>query len=211
MGAAPKRLRHSASDSTATAGADAAPSDGEMAGEDRAGVLKRARRTVRTYLPRGNTLDERTFQRRHLFLCWVLALHIPGLFAMGVARGYPIPHLLLELTVPATCVVFGRMARNRRLAAFFVTAGNAMLEPDKTWRLALAWERDRLTRPARPPARAQAALLGLQPGRPLRGWQRSTVGAPATRVSTRVTSASPLRGGSVPPARRARPRAGCGR
>jgi signal transduction histidine kinase len=101
----------------------AAPSDGELAGGGRAGVLARARRTVRTYLPRGNTLDERTFQRRHLFLCWVLGLHIPGLFIMGVVRGYPIPHLLLELTVPATCVVFGRMSRNRRLAAFFVTAG----------------------------------------------------------------------------------------
>jgi signal transduction histidine kinase len=101
----------------------AASPDGDVTGDGGGNVITRAVRTVRAYLPRGNTLDEPTFQRRHLFLCWVLALHIPGLLFMGVWRGYSVPHLMLELTVPATCVVFGRMARNRRLAAFFVTAG----------------------------------------------------------------------------------------
>jgi signal transduction histidine kinase len=79
--------------------------------------------TVRTYLPRGNTLDKATFERRHLFLCWVLALHVPGLFALGAWRGYDLVHVTLELTVPVACVVFGRLAINRRLASFFVTAG----------------------------------------------------------------------------------------
>jgi signal transduction histidine kinase len=101
----------------------AAPSDGDPGADGTPDLFTRAVRTVRTYLPRGNTLDERTFQRRHLFLCWVLALHIPGLVIMGAWRGYAIPHLLLEMTVPAACVLFGRMARNRRLAAFFITAG----------------------------------------------------------------------------------------
>ncbi len=102
----------------------APPEAGEAEGEQRhAGLLARAVRTFLFYLPRGNTLDEETFQRRHLFLCWVLGLHVPALIVLGVWQGYPLGHLLLEMTVPASCVVFGRMARNRRLAGFFITAG----------------------------------------------------------------------------------------
>ncbi|HEX5947370.1 MAG TPA: ATP-binding protein, partial [Acidimicrobiales bacterium] len=78
---------------------------------------------MRDYLPRGNTLDERTFARRHLLLTWVLALHVPALFILGAVQGYGLWHVALELTVPVACVVFGRLAINRRLASFFVTAG----------------------------------------------------------------------------------------
>jgi signal transduction histidine kinase len=78
---------------------------------------------LRSYLPRGNTLDEATFQRRHLFLCWVLGLHVPALFVMGVVRGYGVAHVALELVVPTACVAFARLSINRRLASFFVTAG----------------------------------------------------------------------------------------
>jgi hypothetical protein len=56
--------------------------------------------TVGAYLPRGNTLDDRTFSRRHRFLCWVLGLHVPALFAFGVARGYDPAHVAVEMTVP---------------------------------------------------------------------------------------------------------------
>jgi signal transduction histidine kinase len=78
---------------------------------------------VRRNLPRGNLLDERSFQQRHLLLCWILGLHVPALFAFGVWRGYGIDHSALEVVVPAACLAFGRLARQRRLAAFFVTAG----------------------------------------------------------------------------------------
>jgi signal transduction histidine kinase len=88
-----------------------------------AGPLARAARTVRTYLPRGNNLDEATFTRRHRFLTWVLGLHVPGLFLLGVYQGYDLWHVALELTVPVACVAFGRLAINRRLASFFITAG----------------------------------------------------------------------------------------
>ena len=85
--------------------------------------MARAVRTARAYLPRGNTLDDTTFARRHLFLSWVLGLHVPALFVLGASQGYDLWHIALELTVPVACVVFGRLAINRRLASFFITAG----------------------------------------------------------------------------------------
>jgi signal transduction histidine kinase len=89
----------------------------------RRGPLRRAFRTMLDYLPRGNTLDDETFQRRHLLLCWVLALHVPPLFAFGLWQGYDVGHMVLEVAPPTAALVFARLARNRRLAAFFVTFG----------------------------------------------------------------------------------------
>jgi signal transduction histidine kinase len=89
----------------------------------RRGPLRRAFRTMLDYLPRGNTLDDETFQRRHLLLCWVLALHVPALFAFGLWQGYQVSHMVLEVTPPTAALVFARLARNRRLAGFFVTFG----------------------------------------------------------------------------------------
>jgi signal transduction histidine kinase len=87
------------------------------------GPLRRALTTVRDYLPRGNTLDDETFNRRHLLLCWVLGLHVPALLAFGVWQGFGLAHSAAEVAVPTACLVLARLARNRRLAAFFVTAG----------------------------------------------------------------------------------------
>ncbi|HET6835087.1 MAG TPA: ATP-binding protein [Acidimicrobiales bacterium] len=89
----------------------------------RRGPIRRAFRTMMDYLPRGNTLDDETFRRRHLLMCWILGLHLPALFAFGVWRGYGVSHSALEIAPPAACLVLARLARNRRLAAFFVTAG----------------------------------------------------------------------------------------
>jgi signal transduction histidine kinase len=89
----------------------------------RGGPIRRVMRVLIDYLPRGNTLDAETFRRRHLLMCWILALHIPALWAFGVWRGYGVAHSALEVVVPTACLVFARLARNRRLAAFFVTAG----------------------------------------------------------------------------------------
>jgi signal transduction histidine kinase len=89
----------------------------------RRGLFRRAIRTMLDYLPRGNTLDDETFRRRHLLLCWVLALHIPPLFAFGLWQGYDVGHMVLELTPPTAALLFARLARNRRLAGFFVTFG----------------------------------------------------------------------------------------
>jgi signal transduction histidine kinase len=87
------------------------------------GPIRRAVRTMLDYLPRGNTLDDETFRRRHLLLCWVLALHIPALFAFGLWQGYDIGHMVVEVIPPTAALAFARLARNRRLAAFFATFG----------------------------------------------------------------------------------------
>jgi signal transduction histidine kinase len=87
------------------------------------GPIRRAIRTIFDYLPRGNTLDDETFRRRHLLLCWVLGLHIPALFAFGLWQGYDVRHMVLEVTPPTAALAFARLARNRRLAAFFATFG----------------------------------------------------------------------------------------
>src|SRR5919108_5156860 len=85
--------------------------------------LKRIVTTVRDYLPRGNTLDDEAFKTRHRFLCWVLALHLPALVAFGVFRGYGLAHSALEVAAPATLLLFGQLARNRRGGALFLTPG----------------------------------------------------------------------------------------
>src|SRR5262249_36572740 len=102
---------------TAPGGPEAVPA------HRRRGASARTAALVRDYLPRGNTLDEATFQRRHLLLCWILALHVPALFVLGLWLGFTPLQLSLELLFPAACVVFARMVTNRRLAAFFTTAG----------------------------------------------------------------------------------------
>jgi signal transduction histidine kinase len=78
---------------------------------------------VRAYLPRGNTLDAEAFRQRHLLLCWILALHVPALFVFGLYRGFGPAHSALEVAPAAACLLFARLAKHRRLAAFFTTAG----------------------------------------------------------------------------------------
>jgi signal transduction histidine kinase len=120
-----RRGAHMARHATGSA-ASAESEDTAPPAEDtpvRPNLLVRAYRTVRDYLPRGNTLDEETFQRRHLLLCWLLALHVPVLWVMGVWRGYGVAHVTAEISVPLAAVAFARLARNRRLASFFTTFG----------------------------------------------------------------------------------------
>ena len=80
----------------------------------RPGPVRTPVAVVRDYLPRGNTLDDETFRRRHLLLCWVLGLHVPALFAFGVWQGFGASHSAIEVAVPLACLAFARMARNRR-------------------------------------------------------------------------------------------------
>ena len=89
----------------------------------RPGALVRGARILRDYLPRGNTLDDETFRRRHLLLCWILGLHIPALFAFALWRGFGVGHAALEVAVPTATLVCARLARGRRVAGFFVTVG----------------------------------------------------------------------------------------
>jgi len=46
------------------------------------------------WLPRGNTLDDAAWHRRHRLLQVVLAIHIPVLLALGLGLGNPVVLLL---------------------------------------------------------------------------------------------------------------------
>src|SRR5918999_750942 len=75
------------------------------------------------YLPRGNTLDDRAWRKRHLFLQVVLLLHLPSLFLFGVFMGRSARDTLVVLAVPGACLVLGRLIRHRRVASVLITAG----------------------------------------------------------------------------------------
>ena len=50
-------------------------------------------------LPRGNTLQEAEWQRRHSLLLWVLLAHVPVLALIGVALGNPPLPLVIALSI----------------------------------------------------------------------------------------------------------------
>jgi signal transduction histidine kinase len=75
------------------------------------------------YLPRGNTLDDRAWRKRHAFLQAVLLLHLPSLFLFGVFMGRSARDTLVVLAVPGACLVLGRLIRHRRVASVLITAG----------------------------------------------------------------------------------------
>ena len=78
---------------------------------------------VLEYLPRGNTLSDEEWHRRHKFLQWILAGHIPALFAFGVLRGYAVADVAETLALPLAVLIVGHLLRSRRIAAGFITLG----------------------------------------------------------------------------------------
>ena len=75
-------------------------------------------------LPRGNTLSEADWQRRHRLLQWVLLVHVPVLAAIGLALHNPLLPLAIALTIPVVCAVAGRLlSHHRRLGSAAVSAG----------------------------------------------------------------------------------------
>jgi signal transduction histidine kinase len=75
------------------------------------------------YLPRGNTLDDKAWHKRHVFLQAVLLLHLPCLFVFGVVMGRSARDTLVVLSIPAACLVLGRLIPHRRTAEVLITAG----------------------------------------------------------------------------------------
>jgi uncharacterized membrane protein len=75
-------------------------------------------------LPRGNTLDEADWQRRHRLLQWVLLAHVPALAVVGVALDNPPVPLAVVLVIPVVCAALGRLLRgHRRWASAAVSLG----------------------------------------------------------------------------------------
>lgn len=75
------------------------------------------------YLPRGNTLDDKAWRRRHRMLEWILLGHVPGMAAIGFALGNSPTVITLTLIGPVLGLITGYLVPNRRLASFFVTGG----------------------------------------------------------------------------------------
>jgi signal transduction histidine kinase len=75
------------------------------------------------YLPRGNTLDDRSWRRRHRLLQWVLAIHLPGMAVLGLALGNPPLVIGYALIAPVAFLVLGHVLRSRRLASSSITGG----------------------------------------------------------------------------------------
>jgi signal transduction histidine kinase len=75
-------------------------------------------------LPRGNTLSEADWRRRHRLLQWVLLAHVPALAVIGLVLHNPPLPLALALTIPVICAIAGRLLRDhRRWASGAVSAG----------------------------------------------------------------------------------------
>jgi len=75
------------------------------------------------YLPRGNTLDDRSWQRRHRLLQWVLLIHIPAMAVLGLAIGNTPLWVGCSLIAPVVFLVLGHLVRSRGVASFAVTGG----------------------------------------------------------------------------------------
>ena len=75
------------------------------------------------YLPRGNTLEDEAWKKRHHVVLWVLAAHLPALLLFGIIMGSGLKVLVECLAVPAICLGLGFLVRGRRSASIIVTAG----------------------------------------------------------------------------------------
>jgi signal transduction histidine kinase len=75
------------------------------------------------YLPRGHLLDDATWRKRHLFLLFVLSLHLPVILGLGLLLHHSLPVVLAALAPVLLFLVIGASVRHQRTASFFVTAG----------------------------------------------------------------------------------------
>ena len=74
-------------------------------------------------LPRGNTLDDVQWARRHRLLQRVLLAHVPFMALLGWVLGDSASRIGYTLIAPIVFYVAGHVAGNRRLRSFFTTGG----------------------------------------------------------------------------------------
>ncbi len=85
----------------------------------RSGLIAR----VAAQLPRGNTLDDEQWRRRHRLLQWVLIGHIPAMALLGLALGDSLLVIGYTLIAPIVFWVAAQVLANRRLRSFCTTGG----------------------------------------------------------------------------------------
>jgi signal transduction histidine kinase len=76
-------------------------------------------------LPRGNSLDDRSWERRHRLLLWLLVAHVPALLVAGWLVGHS-PHHLLDVAPLAILACAGIWLPRRGLRTGAVTLGLVM-------------------------------------------------------------------------------------
>jgi signal transduction histidine kinase len=86
---------------------------------ERGGFLVRVLRQ----LPRGNTLDDVQWARRHRLLQRVLFAHVPFMALLGWVLDDSLSRIGYTLIAPIVFLVAGHVAGNRRLRSFFTTGG----------------------------------------------------------------------------------------
>ena len=84
---------------------------------------RRWTKRLHDFLPRGNTLDDAEWRRRHRLLEQVLLFHIPALIGVGVALDRPLANVGAAAVLPLACLLLAHAVRHRRLASFFATGG----------------------------------------------------------------------------------------
>lgn len=77
------------------------------------GFLQAVSAGIASKLPHGNALPEGVWAARHRFMVRVAMLHVPILFAVGIANGKEPRHVALEVSLVAAIVVASRMAPTR--------------------------------------------------------------------------------------------------
>ena len=76
------------------------------------------------WLPRGRTLSDEDWARRHRWMVWLVCANAVGLFAFALAQGAGPGHALFEASAVGTFAVLGALGRrDRRLGATAVAFG----------------------------------------------------------------------------------------
>jgi diguanylate cyclase (GGDEF)-like protein len=106
---------------TMSAPAPDSPAFADAASAARRGPRARRAARIRAAVPKGRMLPDHLWRRRHRVIVTALGAHVPGLFAFGVARGYPVLHALLDVAP---------------LIAMYLLAATTRLSP--RWRMVAA-------------------------------------------------------------------------
>src|ERR671915_157122 len=69
------------------------------------------------WLPRGNSLPEDVWQRRHHVLVRIVWLHVFGLAIFGIVRGFDPIHAVVEVVPVAVAAVVATLGNRRQLKA----------------------------------------------------------------------------------------------
>lgn len=85
--------------------------------------VERATRLLRDALPRGRTLPDVEWERRHRALLWLLWAQALGLAGYGLANGYGLGHTVLHVGALAAAAALGSAGASRRWRSAMVSLG----------------------------------------------------------------------------------------